>query len=281
MENHEGRLCPFFAAALISLVSGNQQALSHTGISRKRRFIGAGARNRYDGDLRKSFAPSPASSLPRGPAQRAQRQHERHRAIRSHLAIGQLHEVRSQARVVVRGRATRQFPHRFRHHRLFSRRRLKGGICRDGHICVARLVVRRPRERRIHDDEVELAVADARYEVTNLLRLSPAGRYSSSAAEQAGLHALRQEVERTYRYGLFRFPIAIPLTIAIAVLRVVIAVGHRQEAFAVERCIGVTAREHGGGEVDGEVDDVQSNEAVLHHGRVKGARVAAVQLVQQ
>ena len=58
-------------------------------------------------------------------------------------------------------------------------------------------------------------------------------------------------------------------------------IGHGEEAFTLERGVGVTAGEHRGGEVDGDVEHIEADEAVLHHGSVQSLRVAAMELVEK
>ncbi len=126
-------------------------------------------------------------------------------------------------------------------------------------------LVRVARERRVHDYEVELAVADAADEVVDVLGGAAAGGDGGGAADQPGLGVRGEQVEGADA----------DLAAGLG------AVGHRQQALAAEGRGGVRAREHGGGEVDGDVEHVEADEAVLHHRRVEGLGVAAVQLVEQ
>ena len=108
-------------------------------------------------------------------------------------------------------------------------------------------------------------MADAADEVVDVLGGAAAGGDGGRAADQSGLGVRGEQVEGADADLAARLG----------------AVGHRQQALAAEGRGGVRAREHGGGEVDGDVEHVEADEAVLHHRRVEGLGVAAVQLVEQ
>ena len=85
--------------------------------------------------------------------------------------------------------------------------------------------------------------------------------------DHVGLHVFREQVQRSDR------DIALALAPA--------AVGHRQQTLAVERDVGVAAGEDRGGEMHGDVQHIQTDQAVLHHRRVQRFGIAAVELVQE
>ena len=128
-------------------------------------------------------------------------------------------------------------------------------------------VIRWPRKRRVHDHQIELAVAYAIDQIANVFRLPSAGGDGAGVFDQARLHMLCEQVERSDR------DVALAFTPA--------AVGHGEQAFAVERDVGVAAGEDCGGEMHRDVEHIQADQAVLHHRRVQRFGVAAVELVEQ
>ena len=86
------------------------------------------------------------------------------------------------------GTALAQHFHLFRHRSLINWRRLKRRICRNRHIRMFCFVVRRSREWRVHDHEIELIVSNSAYEIFNLLGSTPTCSGRGRLANQVRLH---------------------------------------------------------------------------------------------
>ena len=107
-------------------------------------------------------------------------------------------------------------------------------------------------------------MADAVHDAPDVLRAASPGGDGGGLRDQLFLHMRGQQFERADPHSV--------------TLRAVL---HLQQALALERRGGMRSGEHGRRQVDGDVEHVQSVEAVLHHVRVEFLRFAAVQLVEQ
>ena len=134
------------------------------------------------------------------------------------------------------------------------------------------LVVGGTGEGRVHDDEVERVVGDLRDHVADFVFALAAG---GDAAPEAVLGVGGEQGERADA------GVAIALAAGGIIGGAVSAVGHGEQAFALEGDAGLGAGEHGGGEVDRAGDDVEADQAVFHHRRVEGGGVAGVEFVEQ
>ena len=175
--------------------------------------------------------------------------------------------MRRQSCVVVRRRVFGEGFDPLRHRGLFAGGRLERRVGGNRHVGVFRLVIGWARKRRVHDHQIELAVAYAIDQIANVFRLPSAGGDGAGVFDQARLHMLCEQVERSDR------DIALALAPA--------AVGHGEQALAVERDVGVAAGEDRGGEMHGDVEHIQADQTVFHHRRVQRFGVAAVELVEE
>ena len=134
------------------------------------------------------------------------------------------------------------------------------------------LVVGGTGERRVHDDEVERVVGELGDHVADFVFALAAG---GDAAPEAVLRVGGEQGERADA------GVAIAFAGGGIVRGALPAVGHGEQAFALEGDAGLGAGEHGGGEVDRAGDDVEADQSVFHHRRVEGGWVAGVEFVEQ
>ena len=149
---------------------------------------------------------------------------------------------------------------------LLGRSRFKGCERRDANIVGLNLRIRRRAEGRVHDDQRELAVPDPRGDILDVVRRSASGGDRCRSLDQLFLRMRRDQLERA---GRDIAPVLAPS-----------AIGHRQQAIAVERDIRMAARQHRRRQVNRNVQHIQADQPLFHHRGVDRPRIAAVQLVK-
>ena len=247
----------------IAALARHDQTLRHPRI-RGERHPGAVRRDTHHREPGVPLSEHAPEALPGVAARRRQGQDQGDHAPGPQFPVGQVGERRSDPGVAVVGISPRKSAHAFRHVPLVRLAGIEGGEgrcrrsrCRPlpGHIAG---------ERRVHDDEIEAAVADLRRDRRRGLLPGAAGSKRRVArVEERPQFGSAQQFQGTELH----FPIRLP------------AVGKRVEAGKIETLRGREAGERGTRDVDRRGHDIAAVEDLLHQGPMEFRGGAAGPLV--
>ena len=164
----------------------DHQGFRHAGVGRERAIRIAGRRHGDDHDVAVVAGEQIAHRPPRRALQASDGQHESQTAARLHLHMPQVHEVGRQPRVAVADWRLKPPAHcrqPLGHRPLLLHGGAESGKGRHRH--VGDLVIRRARERRVHDDQIHRIVGQV--EVLHLHVVVALGLALAGGKERAGL----------------------------------------------------------------------------------------------